>query len=260
MSIINRRIRQLIIPFLVWSLILILINPPYHLESFIDVFLYPQIWFLWVLFWITALFYLGDYIAGLIKVKQELIIVILCFLLALIMILGDVRVLGFQFIAFYFLFFSLGYYINKYDKRLSWSTWFLIPLALVWAVLAWFWRMHGVPSFLQGLPLPVSLMEYGYRFITASIAVYVLFGVCRRYLNYPEGKDKMLIYVGQWSLGIYTIHLLLMPFVCDVIMMFDLPNFLKVLFAFIISFFSSLVLVVLLSKNRVTKRIMLGKI
>lgn len=260
LSTVYRRYQQLVIPFLVWSLIRILLNPPYQADAFIDAFLYPDgsFWFLWALFWISALFLFGDWIAEKLRMKQEWITAILCIVLIAVMIIGDVRILGYQFIAYYFLFFSLGYYLNKYRERIVWKTWIMVSLHLLWAILAWFWRMHGVPSFLQGLPLSETLTNYAYRFLTAAIAVYLLFGVSPLVLNYEEGKDKLLMFAGQWSLGIYTVHLLLMPFICDALHL-NWLEFATTFMAFIVALSFSLVFVYILSKNRITKKIMLGK-
>lgn len=261
-STIYRRFQQLLIPFLCWALINILIYPPYHIDSFVNAILYPDgsFWFLWVLFFITVLFYIGDWIAEKLRVKQEYVIAALCLVFVVLMVVADIRILGFQFIAYYFLFYSVGYYLHKYDKLVPSKAWLWALLASIWAVMAWFWNMHKLPVFLSGIPLPTALMQYGYRFITAAIAVFVLFGVTPKWLNNEYKWNKPWLQLGKISLGIYTVHLILMPFIVRMGKSLISDTFLVITLSFIIGLVVSWLLVYLLSKWKVTSRLLLGKI
>lgn len=261
LSMIYRRFQQLMIPFFCWALIKILINPPYHINSFLNAILYPDgsFWFLWVLFFITVFFYFGDWIAEKLRVKQELVIAALCLVFVVLMVVADVRVLGFQFVAYYFLFYSLGYYLHKYNKVITSKKWLWVVLAVIWAIMAWFWNMHKLPAFLSGLPLPSAIMQYGYRFVTAAIAVYVLFGVAPKLLDNEYKWNKPWLQLGKISLGIYTVHLILMPFIVKTGNSIISDTFLVITLSFIIGWVVSWLLVHLLSKWKVTSRLLLGK-
>ncbi len=263
LSIIYRRFQQLFIPFFVWTIVRILLNPPYGKDTFINAFLYPDssFWFLWVLFWISVLFFWGDWIAVKMRIKQELTILSLCALFILVMIFAEIRILGFQFIAYYFLFYSLGLFIHKYKEHFVWKQWSLIISFLAWCVLAWYWRMHGVPSLIQGLPVPATLSNYAYRFVAASIAIYVLLGIAPKLLNKNSLLNKPFIQLGSISLGIYTAHILIIPFIVKGLLSFNnMPATLVIVIAFIGALSISWFFTWVLDKNKITKRIMLGKI
>ena len=55
-SLIYRRLQQLIIPFLIWSILKVLLSKQITIDSFINIILYPDgvFWFLWVLFFINV--------------------------------------------------------------------------------------------------------------------------------------------------------------------------------------------------------------
>ena len=256
-----RRFLQLMVPFLVWSLVKFFVNPPYQAVTLVNYLWRPDtsFWFLWVLFWIAVLFQAGDWLAGKMKIKQEVVIGLICAALVAVMLIWNERVLGIQFISFYILFYAAGYYLHKYDKLVTSSSLVLLLLTVVWAVLAWFWRMHGTPAFLDGHGLPQPFTNYSYRFLTALIAVYVLLCAAPRVLDYRQGHDNLLIFCGIWSLGIYVVHLLLMPFICSFFGQYLAPAP-QVIVSFVVALFLTLLVVYLLTLTEVTRRVLLGKI
>ena len=260
MSVCYRRFWQLLVPYLLWSLIQWLTYQHCDLKALPNIILYPDtyFWFLWVLFFIAVFFNIGDWIAEELKVKQEVIIVGFCLLFSVIMVVADIRVLGYQFFAYYFMFFSAGYYLHKYGKLVTSNNWILLLFMAIWAFMAWYWRMHELPPFLNGITLPHELVQYAYRFLTALVSIYLLLGIGPKLLD--GNNEKPFERIGQISLGIYTVHLLLMPFICDAFGRFNWPDAIGILTAFVVAFILSLLLVYLLSKNKFTKRIMLGKI
>lgn len=258
---ISRRFQQLLIPFIIWALIRVAVNPPYTVDALINIFLYPDgsFWFLWVLFFISVIFVFGNGISEKLKIKQEWVIGAICFLLAALMVFVDIRFFGFQFIAYYFLFYTLGYYLNKYNKIVAEKTPLLVVLAVLWFAMAWFWNMHKLPSFLSSIPLPQSLMQYAYRFITAFVAIYILFGVSPKVLNNNEKWNIPMLHLGKISLGIYTTHILFMPFVVSIIMTLIKDETWVVVIAFLVALAVSWLLVWFISKRKVASRLLLGK-
>lgn len=256
---IKRRFRQLVIPFLLWALIKVFLTPPVTFDTITNIFLYPDgsFWFLWVLFIIITLFFIGDWLSELLHLKQEYVIAALALLLATVMVLFNIRLFGFQFISYYFLFYLTGYYINKYSLIINKSS-NIIVLLIVWAILAWFWNMHKLPFFLSSVPLPESILQYMYRFITALVAVFVLFGIFPKLM---DGKQGIIINpLGQKSLGIYTAHLIIMPSLVDILKRLLVNDCLLIMLSFSIALLISWGIVYLLSKFNVTSKLLLGKI
>ena len=225
--------------------------------------LYPDggLWFLWVLFFINVLFIMGSWLAESLKIKQEVVILFICLLLAGVMVVFEPRMFGFQFIAYYFLFYSMGYYFNKNkEKFITKNPFIIVALTLCWFVLAWFWKMHELPSWLVFIPLPATMMQYAYRFITAAIAIYILLAISPMVLNSEKWLNKPFVRLGAISLGIYTTHFILIGRIVKLFTGFGLGEALTVIVAFIIALLVSWMIVWLLSKWRITSRLMLGKI
>ena len=114
LSIIKKRYLQLLIPYLLWEVIYYLTKGSISVGSMVNVFLRPYFWFLWVLFFIIVTFQFGDWISEKFNVKQEIFIVGIGLIYTAIMVLCEVRILGFQFIAYYYMFYIFGYYIHKW--------------------------------------------------------------------------------------------------------------------------------------------------
>ena len=262
-SIIYRRFRQLIVPFILWSILLMLIKSRLSFNNAIDLLLHPDggLWFLWVLFIINVFIIFGIWVAERIQIKEEYLIVGIGLLLAGLMVVFDIRMFGFQFIAYYYLFYTLGYLLNKHNNHLATKNKLvIILLTLVWFVLAWFWNMHQLPYFLNSLPLPHSLIQYLYRFVTATIAIYVLFAASPFLLNKDNIINHPFVSLGTISLGIYTTHFVLIEKIVGLCRSWGLSDVLIITSSFIIALLISWLIVWLLSKWKITARLLLGKI
>lgn len=234
-----------------------------EVEKFGLYLLYPDkgLWFLWVLFFINVIFLAGTYLAEKIKTKQEWVIVGACLVLVAVMVLFEVRVLGFQFIAYYFLFYSIGYFFHKYeDKVVSLSVFLMALLGISWAVLAWFWNMHELPVFLKGLPLPATITQYAYRFITAAIAVYLLLVFSPKILNSTRKWNQPLVNLGKISLGIYAVHFIILRVWISFFYEMGLNEDCVIVCTFAMTLTVTWIIVWLLSIWHVTATWLLGKI
>ena len=262
-SIIWRRFQQLVVPYVLWTVILLLYNNSFNGESIVEYILYPDkgLWFLWVLFVISVLFVIGDLLSEKAGIKQEIVMLSICIALAVTMVMFELRIMGFQFIAYYFIFYVFGYYLHKYYDRVKTDKSLLIVSLLVaWGMLAWFWQMKNAPSFLQVLPLPGSLTIYAYRFVTALLAIYVLIIVSPRVFNSNKQWVVLLGKIGIVSLGIYTSHVIFISSISDVYKGIGLSNGAVVLLTFVSASLISFALVWLISQLRVTSRLLLGKV
>lgn len=256
-------------PYLVWSVVSFFMKGEYTLQSAGEMLLYPDrsFWFLWVLFWICVIFNLAQLVASKLKVNEMVLILGTCLLLFGVMVVMEIRVLGFQFLAYYFLFYTLGYSLHKYEEtallKAMCKPYVMIALTLLWAFLAWGWTMHGLPSWMPAIShVPSALLQYAYRGFTALVAIVVLIGAAPKMLNGTDKLNQMICTLGVVSLGLYVVHLSLMGYIVDGIQSI-IPNintWTCVSTAFVVALAISYLVVWLLNQNKYTARIFLGKI
>ncbi len=263
LSTIWRRAQQLLIPFLLWSFVKVVLYQSISIQNISGILLYPDryFWFLWVLFWIHLFFVWGDWISTRSHIKQEVIVFGMSALFALLMLITEYRLFGFQFFAYYFFFYIFGYYLHKYKERLITNNRFVLSiLMLVWTILAWFWRMDKMPEFLSFIPLPHAICHYAYRFITAVIAVYLLLCISPKLLNAHHSVIKPFLWMGKVSLGIYVIHLLIIGIISRIVGVYVTIVWADVLVVFSIALLVSCIIVWILGKWKWTARLLLGKV
>lgn len=246
-----------------------LIKGEYTLNAFGERFLFPDLsfWFLWVLFWICVIFNLTQLVASKLKVNEMVLIFGSCLLLFGLMVVMEIRVLGFQFLAYYFLFYSIGYCLHKYEnialQKEMYKPYIIIALTLIWAFLAWGWTMHGLPSWLPAIPyVPSALLQYAYRGFTALVAIVVLIGVAPKMLNDTGKLNQKICTLGVVSLGLYVVHLFLMGHIVNAILTVwqDISTWSCATIAFVVVLIVSYLVVWLLNKKSHTARLFLGKL
>lgn len=213
------------VPYFAWSFMSFAMSGDYTLQKLSKIILYPDsyFWFLWALFWICVLFNLAQYVARRIKLHEMVTIGGLCVLLLGVMVVAEFRMFGFQFIAYYILFYTLGYCLHKYEAssliQALRSRYALIIMTALWAFLAWGWTMHWLPSWTPAIPhVPTSLLQYAYRGFTALLAILVLLGVSPLLLNGKGKVNQFVSGVGVVLLGMYTGHLFLLGHIQNLFM------------------------------------------
>lgn len=209
-GIILRRLKQLLVPFAVWTLLTGLVKGDV-IDHCRTALLRPDtsFWFLYVLFCVVLLHQVVIYLS---PNRSDCKLLIYsgggCLLLALFMVLFDWRLLGFQFIAYYFGFYALGYCLHYYKIRLNPLV--ILICGMVWLMMSLYWRMHTVPVPLQWATfVPDALLTYGYRFVTAVCASLFLMGVAPIVFKGSSRIIAFLAYCGKISLGIYVLHIFL---------------------------------------------------
>ncbi|MCM1511446.1 MAG: acyltransferase family protein [Clostridium sp.] len=265
----KRRNTQLLLPYFVWTVISFLCKGEYTLRFLGDSLLYPDrsFWFLWVLFWICIIFNLAQLAAFKLGTNEMWFVIGTCLILFGVMVVMEIRILGFQFLAYYFLFYTFGYCLHKYEHKkalqmLKPST-SLTVLTILWAFLAWGWTMHGLPSWMPTIQhVPTSLLQYAYRGLTAVVAIMVLIGVAPTLLNGTGKLNRAICNFGVVSLGLYVVHLSLMSHIVNGIQNIapTISTWGCIATAFVVALFTSYSIVWLLNKNKYTARIFLGKI
>lgn len=227
--------------------------------------LYPDrsFWFLWVLFWIYVIFNLAQLIASKLNVNEMIVILANCLLFFGMMVLIEIRVLGFQFLSYYFLFYTLGYCLHKYEWKALSNMAVLVPLTALWFFLAWGWTMHGLPSWMPAIPhVSPALLQYAYRGFSALVAIVVLIGAAPKFLSGNGSINNVICTFGIVSLGLYVVHLSIMCYVvvCIQLIMPSIGTWICISIAFAVALAISYLVVWLLSKNKYTASIFLGKI
>lgn len=265
LNICKRRSYQLLLPYLLWSLIKWVISANHSLDSLINITFTSGgfFWFLWALWSISLIFLLGCYISDRIKIRQEIVIGLFSMLLIGTMVIFELRKFGFQYISYYFLFYAFGYYCNKYNRQLSSSKIFITLLFFTWLFMGSYWKMHELPLFLKGLTiLPSAILQYTYRFVTAFVAIYFIISIAPKLLDSASIFNNKVAKIGQLSLGIYVVHLLIIiPMslgLVERLSAFPMP--ILIFLSFIFASSLSVAIVKLLNKNEFTAKFLLGKL
>lgn len=260
-----RRCKQLLVPYIIWSLISYGLSGDYNIQRLSKMILYPDayFWFLWVLFLINILFILCQYISHRMQIDELITISIMCLSLFSIMVAFELRMFGFQFLSYYFIFYTLGYCIHRYSWLQVSNKMYIAVLFIIWAILAWYWNMHSLPNWMPAIPyVPSTLMQYAYRGLTAAIAILVIFGFAPNTLNKTDRTNLIMKELGTVSLGLYVCHLTIIGYVVEVIRHYfpQADNSIIIILNFIISTIISVIIVEVLKQNKITAKILLGKI
>lgn len=264
LSSLYRRSRQLIVPFLVWSIFMFFINQ--NVDNIYDYVLCPNksYWFLWALFFIVAIFNIVNFLSAKLNIKQEYAMLsTAAVLMIMYLILPDSKLLAFEYVSYYFVYYIMAYYLHKYNNMIPQKSWLLLVLVLVWFFLGSFYKAKGVPSIIEWISMvPSSLLNIVYRVITATIFIFMMFGLGQKIVVGKNKIWKIILEFGNISLGVYVVHMVLrvwlvrgldylMPWCTDWVLMAITFVFLSIL---------SLWIVRLLGKWRVTATWLLGKI
>lgn len=220
-------------------------------------------WFLWVLFFISVIFIVCRRVAEKLRVDEMVTMGGMCLMLTGMMVVLDFRLFGFQFISYYFLFYTLGYCLHRYPRLLTQNRVLSGIVLLLWAVPAWSWNMHELPGWMPLIPhVPVALVQYAYRGLTALSAILFIFGMAPGALNGAGRLNRLAAETGAVSLGCYTCHILLMGRIVALVKnrMPMAGDEVVIAISFVVCLCLTLAVVELIKKNKWTARILLGKL
>lgn len=178
-KLVGRRAKQLLIPFLVWSLVLCAIRGEFQL---FDMILKPEksFWFLWALFFITLFHVLACRMAERLRWKDELTSLVFGVLLLGFAAVTHINYFAIQLVAFHFVFYTLGFYCHKYDVIKKIPIWAIISSFICWFVMAWFWA--GSKPIHQ-LEYQNTVLTIAFHFITALVAIIAFVPAVQCWLN-----------------------------------------------------------------------------
>lgn len=260
-----RRFRQLIIPYLIWSVALFFVN--HNVEHLYEYLLYPQksLWFLWALFFIVILFNAVEIIAYKLKLRHEVAMGISWIALVGVMfVMSDAKLLGVEYVAYYFLFYLAGFYLHKNSEMLILKNGLLIALiGVAWFALGSIYSTQGLPKQLSFISLiPSSALYYIYRICTALLAILFLFSMAMKVFTECRGVTAWIVQLGKVSLGIYAVHMVIRFRLVDglVTMMPELSYWPLMVMTFAILLPVAFMLVWLIGKNKWAAEFLLGKL
>ncbi len=259
----RKRSIQLLIPYFAWVILKLLMTKNLSISSLIAAVLEPvSFWFLWVLFWVYIIFQISLYFHNLSKSHFNYMSLLFTFLLVGIMVVINTKVLGLHLISYYFLFYSLGYYMGCFHILTINSKKTLAFLIALWFFLAWGWSMHNLPSWMPVMGhIPVVILQMIYRFITAFVAIIVLLNIAPLVLSSKNPFNTYISRLGYYSLGIYVTHYLVIWYIAENICQYTLvSNIIAVTMTFAIGLIISLFMVWILRNNIYTAKFLLGKV
>lgn len=243
------RARSLIIPFIVWGGVTSLLVE----TSLVEIILHPDkgLWFLWDLFFINIFILLCLKLARFKCWNENFVIVIGTISLFVIGIFVEDNLLNIRSMAKLFPYYTLGYFVSKYNKRITdISNRLSFLLLLIWSVTAYFFKRNGNPTFDMRFPLIGDVYTYAVGII-GVLGWYFLF---KRIFD----RDYLWSSLGFKTLGIYAIHFN----VLDMILLLHINVELYSLYVFVL-FVSTLCLTLIiyyfLRLNRITSMFFLGR-
>ncbi len=259
----SKRVWQLLVPYLVWCLLKLLLIQEFNLASIAKIVTDPvSFWFLWVLFWVYLIFQLSLYLHRKSNSKFNYMSIVFALILIGAMAVLNTKIFGFHLIAYYFSFYALGYYMGQHKLLNVKSGWLLGGLAVVWLFLAMGWSMHALPSWMPAIPyVPVAMVQLAYRFITAFIAIVVLLNTAPLLLKEVGKVNNVFARLGFYSLGIYVTHYLVIWWIAEwEIKNMSLGAASEIALVFVTGLIAAIILVWILSKNKYTALVFLGKL
>lgn len=208
---IKKRFRQLIIPFITWSVILYGIN--IGNAQIYDYFLHPDrsLWFLWALFFITVIFIACKKLSQRTSIKLEYIITICSIVMLGAIAKFKINILGGQFIGWYFIFYSIGYFVKKYNiiesELFNKAKWISL---ILFTITAYFWMRKEAPLFMHSNN---AIYNYAYKLIVASISFCAFLPLAKAYIN---KKMSFISKIGSsMTLGIYSMQQIVIVSICN---------------------------------------------
>lgn len=254
---ITKRFYQLMLPFISWAIVNSCIKQDIiHLYK---VLLHPDtgLWFLWALFFITLLLKLCEVLSEKIKVQLEYTVISLALCMVGIMVFLKFKLLGFQFIAWYFIFYCMGFFGKKYIDYFSQIGHYILgPALILFWIMASFWMVKLPPTF---MPADSHIIfNYIYRFITAIAAIIAFIPLFRYYMNY---NILIISKLGGATLGIYAIHQTVIKILScishDISAL--IPYFVHLGVLWIVVIGITYLIYLIINKNRYTALLLLGK-
>lgn len=270
---VGKRFLQLIVPFFCYNVIAFFVDGSagISLREFavfnLRIILRPDLglWFLWVLFFIHTLFICCRKTAAALKIDERIIVLAILGGLNFIELITRTDLLGFHWIAWYFIFFSAGVYIRPFSqtKHVGLDQGLLTGSAVLFPVCVYFFRLQTcITPPLQVLP-GIDLEPYlsiFYRLWVAALGIVLFYEIFKWTVTVGTSYcAKILIALGRETLGLYFVHCLIInlaiaPFVSGLGL---IPVWTVLTIGVVLTAVSYLI-VKLLRRNRLARLLVLG--
>lgn len=259
------KFRQLVVPFVLWSVLLISLNNPsliqtgdvYRLiDRFCQLFLRPDdggLWFLWVLFLNFLVFILFE---G--KYRLILSVFTIATLTLLQFINRDFSLFGFGLFRWHYFFFVFGFVACNSGAltKIKINYWVILITTLA---LMTQWDRVEISNFF-GIAINGNLQKVlvtlTVKYLCAIGAIVVLFSMKGRFI-FTNGWINIL---ATESLGYYATQFLFLGLFALVWSLKDLHSYIDQLHVFILLFICSTLLIYLFKRYSFTKKYFLGKV
>ena len=202
-ALLRRRTFQLLVPFLSWALLEAALRG--RLSDFPLTLLYPDrgLWFLYVLFVVTVLHVACFKLFRLMRLAPEWGVALLVGVLMGVKVVCRFDYLAFPHVAWYFFFYHVGFFMRKYEDKISERSRLVAGLLCLslFFVLAYWWRLAAPPAFMS-VACPVAVGSL-YNLSTALFACLGFIWVGQKHL---KQHLPIITKMGWITLGIYAIH------------------------------------------------------
>lgn len=251
-SLIKKRLLQLMIPYFIWSFIWFSFLHPTNIQG---ILLHPELylWFCWVLFFISVLSVVCKFISDRSGLNEELITYILSFILIGIVYFVKIRIFAVNLLAIHFFFYQLG--VSMYKRHKVWKN-VKLPVIVVAGIISLFLSC----TFIFGdTPFWVPLKVYiVWMFFVAIFSVFFYIPLFSRY----NKTVFMLTTIGRvYTLPIYLIHLTIIKIMDSYLLNINFVGVSYCIFVFILwlsLIVVSVELTKLLSINKYISKVLLG--
>lgn len=175
-------------------------------------------------------------------------------MLNLILLKTNCKLLGFNFISWYYIYYSLGSVMRKNNDWLMQHIKSIGIVAVIcYIVGAAFWNIQEPPTFYRWINLG-SVFVYVYKLIVAVAGILAAFYVFSQFVNRQPGK--FVSYVAGLTLGIYAVHQPIVKYVIGWLPTMNL--WLLIPLVFICTVAITMAIIRLLQTNKWTSLLLLG--
>ncbi len=262
------KIKTLIIPLLLWSIIPFIINNTnfFNIKESIKLFITTfstNLWFLWSLFYINILIKI---INKYFKDNIYIISILITFILPNTLVIKYFNI-NFYLYSFMYFYFLIGYFYKKYNLQEKLVNYFnykiLIINTILFIIMLFFFKNeHYIyTSLLNILNNYKQIFIDIYRYligIIGCIEILLFIYIIKNKIN--KKIQNILIYIGKNTLGIYIISSIIQPYLLPLITnKLNTINYLLMILETIIVLIVSVLITELIKKNKYLNKYLLGE-
>lgn len=259
-DVLHKRFYALMVPFISWTVIGAIRAGSFR--YIVNIVLDPQngLWFLWALFFISLIHKLLENVTKGKPVLMGGAILITFFLLKVVSSIVDGRFAIDQ-IAIHTINYSMGYALCKYGilgKSMKHNAPAKIFIGVVlFTVMLPLYHWGNEPF---DLPLPGAVNKFLYLLFRLSIGIVGSLTIMSFFYTLKSYRLRVLEYIGKRTLGIYTIHFILLSAILTIHRCLDgYSNVILLPFYSFLLLLASLMIIALLERNKFMSYYLLGK-